>query len=193
MLLIQLMEASPIRQFFLQSGLSEEATEVLTRNWNLPKTLKRGEFLSRPDQIEHYLYYIHHGTMRIYLTKDETEYDVGFGYDNTLISSFPSFITQEPDGYSIQILKTAKLTAIKRQDFYASLEENLEITRFWTRSLEMGILGKTDREADLLTLSPQERAQKLLKRSPQVFQYIPRKYLASYLRMSPETLSRLKL
>ncbi|UTW62333.1 Crp/Fnr family transcriptional regulator [bacterium SCSIO 12741] len=187
------MEESPIRQFFLQSGLSEEAVALMTEHWNIPKTLKRGEFLSRPDQIEHFLYYIHHGTMRIYLTRDDSEYDVGFGYDNTLINSFPSFVTQEPDGYHIQILKTAKLTAIRRQDFYDAMGQSREIAEFWTRSMELAVLGKTDRETDLLILSPQERAQKLLKRSPQVFQFIPRKYLASYLRMSPETLSRLKL
>ncbi len=48
-----------------------------------------------------------------------------------------------------------------------------------------------EREIDLLTQSPQERIERIRKRSPQVFQEIPHKYIASYLRMSPETLSRL--
>ena len=48
-----------------------------------------------------------------------------------------------------------------------------------------------ERELDLLTSSPHERIQRVLKRSPQVFQEIPAKYIASYLRMTPETLSRI--
>lgn len=49
-----------------------------------------------------------------------------------------------------------------------------------------------EREIDLLTSSPFERYNRILERSPQVFQEIPLKYIASYLRMTPETLSRLR-
>ena len=49
-----------------------------------------------------------------------------------------------------------------------------------------------EREIDLLTLSPRNRYNRVLERSPQLFQHIPLKYIASYLRMTPETLSRLR-
>ena len=48
-----------------------------------------------------------------------------------------------------------------------------------------------EREVDLLTSSPAERLERVRKRSPQLFQEVPHKYIASYLRMSPETLSRM--
>ena len=57
---------------------------------------------------------------------------------------------------------------------------------------ERALLGRIEREIDLLTPSPKERYARLLKRSPHVFQLFPHKYIASYLRMTPETLSRLK-
>jgi hypothetical protein len=56
----------------------------------------------------------------------------------------------------------------------------------------MIIYDQFEREKDILTYSPLKRYQRVLKRSPQLFQEIPNKYIASYLRMSPETLSRLK-
>ncbi len=49
-----------------------------------------------------------------------------------------------------------------------------------------------EREQDLLINSPEERYRRVLKRSPQLFQEVPHKYIAAYLRMPPETLSRVK-
>ena len=62
----------------------------------------------------------------------------------------------------------------------------------WTAILENLVLQQMEREIDILTSSPKERYQRVLKRSPQLFQEIPNRYIANYLRMSAETLSRLK-
>ena len=55
------------------------------------------------------------------------------------------------------------------------------------------LIGACDleREVDLITYSPQKRFERVFERSPQLFQEIPQKYIASYLRMTPETLSRI--
>ena len=58
--------------------------------------------------------------------------------------------------------------------------------------LENLVVQQIEREKDLLTQSPRERYERVLKRSPQLFQEVANKYIATYLRMSPETLSRLK-
>ena len=48
-----------------------------------------------------------------------------------------------------------------------------------------------EREIDILQKDPAKRLKRVLERSPQVFQEVPHKYIAAYLRMTPETLSRL--
>lgn len=58
--------------------------------------------------------------------------------------------------------------------------------------LEDLVLQQLEREKDILTSSPKARFERVLKRSPKLFQEIPNKHIANYLRMSPETLSRLK-
>jgi CRP-like cAMP-binding protein len=58
--------------------------------------------------------------------------------------------------------------------------------------LEQLVLQQMEREQDLLITSPVERYQRVLERSPMLFQEVPHKYIAAYLRMSPETLSRIK-
>lgn len=62
----------------------------------------------------------------------------------------------------------------------------------WMKILENLLLQQIEREIDILTNSPKERYLRVLKRSPLLFQEIPHKHIANYLRMSPETLSRLK-
>ena len=72
------------------------------------------------------------------------------------------------------------------------MDQSLDNQNLWKQILEAFVIQQMDRETDLLTKSPEERFKRVLNRSPQLFQEIPHKYIASYLRMSPETLSRIK-
>jgi len=64
--------------------------------------------------------------------------------------------------------------------------------QIWLEVLNQLIYQQIEREQDLLITSPIERYKRVLQRSPLLFQEIPNKYIASYLRMTPETLSRIK-
>lgn len=77
-------------------------------------------------------------------------------------------------------------------NFNKYLENDPASLLLWKQILELLVYQQMEREIDLLTYSPQKRYERVLQRSPQLFQEIPSKYIASYLRMSPETLSRLK-
>ncbi len=177
---------------FLQEQLQlpAEETAALLRYWQKPRSLKRGDFLTRKGQVEQHLYYIREGTVIIFYDIEENEQVVGFGYTGTMILSIPSFIRNRPSDYYIQALGPAELLGIARTDFYRLLEQYPRLESTWRRMVEEALLGRIEREIDLLTVSPRERIQRLLNRSPHIFQLIPNKYIASYLRMTPETLSR---
>jgi hypothetical protein len=72
------------------------------------------------------------------------------------------------------------------------IQSDATLFQVWLKLLEQMIFQQLEREKDLLTFSPLERYKRVWKRSPQLFQEIPNKYIASYLRMTPETLSRIK-
>jgi hypothetical protein len=72
------------------------------------------------------------------------------------------------------------------------MRSNPENMKLWINILEDLVLQQIEREKDLLINSPRERYERVLKRSPKLFQEIPNRHIANYLRMSPETLSRLK-
>ncbi|MCA5006808.1 Crp/Fnr family transcriptional regulator [Sphingobacterium bovistauri] len=154
-------------------------------------TINRNEFLKVKGSIDTNLYYIKSGSLRVFVLDDYEEQTIRFGYKENLIVSLDSFLTGKPSDLYIQAIKktVAKVITKKQIDKYLENEYNRNI---WIQILENLVIQQMEREIDILTNSPKERYERVLKRSPQLFQEISNKHIANYLRMSAETLSRLK-
>jgi len=173
-------------------NLVPEEKEALLARWQHRVLLKRNDFLIRKGETEANLFYVLSGSMRIYYPHGDDEICVGFAHEGNLICAYPSFIRNQPSEYFIQALARTELTAIRRKDFYELFDVYPRIERAWRMLEEEALLGKIEREVEMLTFTPEERYRRLLERSAHIFQTIPRKYIASYLRMTPETLSRIR-
>ncbi|MEM1218709.1 MAG: Crp/Fnr family transcriptional regulator [Bacteroidota bacterium] len=171
--------------------LGEELMHSLDRAWNRPLQLPRGQHLILPEETSQDLYFIESGLLGIYHPMPEgEEVYVGFGYAPDFIGDVVALISGLPSGYGIKALRGCQLTSIAGRTWNALKEEYPALNRCWTKVVEQALVGRIDRELDLLTPSPADRIVRLHQRSPHVFQQVPHKYLASYLRMTPETLSR---
>ena len=154
-------------------------------------TIDRNEFLKVKGSIDNNLYYIKSGSLRIFVLDDYEEQTIRFGYKENLIVSLDSFLTGKPSDLYIQAIKKTVVKVITKEQIEKFLEtENNR--NLWTKILENLVLQQMEREIDILKNSPKERYERVLKRSPQLFQEIPNRHIANYLRMSAETLSRLK-
>ena len=80
----------------------------------------------------------------------------------------------------------------KVNSFLVQLGVSQENIKMWQLILESFVLQQMERERDILTSSPMERYNRVLKRSPLLFQEIPNKYIASYLGVTPESFSRIR-
>ena len=155
-------------------------------------TLQRNEYLSVSGTIDTNIYFVKSGSVRIFVSNDEDEDQIiRFGYTNNLVVSLDSYLTGKPSVFSIQTLKKTDLRVITKKQLQDYLNRDHHSV-LWNNILENLILQQMERELDLLTSSPEERYQRVLTRSPQLFQEIPHRYIANYLRMSAETLSRLQ-
>lgn len=154
-------------------------------------TIGRNEFLKVKGSIDTNLYHVESGSLRIFVLDGYEEQTIRFGYKDNLIVALDSFLTGNPSDYYIQAIKKTVLKVVTKEQV-ARFLETADNQRLWTGILENLVLQQLEREIDLLTNSPKERYERVLKRSPQLFQEIPNRHIANYLRMSAETLSRLK-
>lgn len=154
-------------------------------------TIDRNDFLKVKGSIDTNLYFIESGSVRIFVLDENEERVIRFGYKENLIVSLDSFLTGKPSDLFIQAIKKTVVKVVDKKQIESFLETESNRS-LWTTILENLVVQQMEREIDILTNSPKERYERVLKRSPQLFQEIPNRHIANYLRMSAETLSRLK-
>lgn len=152
----------------------------------------KNSYLAEEGTINNDLFFIISGAVRaIYVSQNE-EFTIRLGYKNSIIGSLDSFLNNQRSKFFVQALRKTEVYQIKREDYYSFINSSPNMLQIHSKLMEGLVVSMLDREIDLLTSSPLERFQRLSERSPQVFQEIPLKYIAAYLRMTPETLSRLR-
>lgn len=154
--------------------------------------LKRNEYLKDAGSVDTNMYFVKSGSLRIFIVDETEERTVRFGYTDNIIVSLDSFIREKSSDFIIQALKQTTLLAATKEDFMELVHASAENNRLYQQILEDLVLQQIEREKDLLINSPGQRYERVLKRSPQLFQEVSNRYIANYLRMTPETLSRLK-
>ncbi|CAL2093582.1 Crp/Fnr family transcriptional regulator [Tenacibaculum sp. 190524A05c] len=156
------------------------------------KTFKRDEYIKSSGTTDNNIYFINSGSVKVYFRYKDEEHILYFGYEGSIITALDSFISNNNSNLEIQALKKTEVFYLGKQKFEQFLSSNIEYMKLWNKVLGDLILYQFDREKELLVNSPEERYLIALKRNPELFQRIPHKHIASYLRMAPETLSRLK-
>lgn len=153
--------------------------------------LKKNDFLIRKGEIEKHIYYIVKGAVRAFSIIEENEKTIRFGYTNSIINSLSSYLTSKPSELGIQALRKTTILQCSKTSFETYVNATKERLSAYNTILNESIVGLIEREIDLMHTKPTNRIKRLQKRSPQLFQEVPHKYIAAYLKMSPETLSRL--
>jgi CRP-like cAMP-binding protein len=156
------------------------------------KTISKGEFLIKEGEVERNLYKIESGAVRVFYLSEFEEHTIRLGYEGSLITSLSSFIKGTPSEFYIDAIRKTTLKIISKDVLLKIVNESSESMKQYVALLETLITQQIEREIDLLVTSPTERLNRVLQRSPTLFQEIPLKYIASYLRMKPETLSRIR-
>jgi CRP/FNR family transcriptional regulator, anaerobic regulatory protein len=156
------------------------------------RTYSKGEFVICEGDIERSVYRIESGLARVFLLTEFEEQTIRFGYKGSILNSLASFLTGRPSEFYIDALRKTTIASISREKFISLVHSDVDTLKSYTLMLETLITQQIEREIDLLTASPGERLKRVLKRSPNLFQEVPLKYIASYLRMTPETLSRIR-
>lgn len=153
---------------------------------------KRGTYLFKAGSIAKSAFFIKNGSVSVQCDMEKSTQIIRFGYAGSLITALDSYLNGKSSIYTIQALKASEVAIIPKSDLEAFWNYSNANRQLWLQIVESLIVQQMERELDLLTVEPALRYQRVMQRSPQLFQEVPHKYIANYLRMSPETLSRLK-
>lgn len=175
-------------------AIFEELLDKITQAklWETLRVINRNDYIKVAGSTESHMYHILNGSVRIFMIDENEEHTIRFGYENSIVTCLDSFLTNKPTSFYIQALKKTEFRAVSKSDFNNLIDQSAMNQNLWKQILEAFVIQQMERETDLLTMQPEARYHRVLNRSPQLFQEIPHKYIASYLRMSPETLSRIK-
>jgi len=172
------------------SPIEDEIWEAMSDYWH-EFTLGRKQVITRIDEVEKYLYFVVDGVQRAFIERDGKEATLVFSYTGSFSGIVDSFLLRQPSKYCLETITKSRLLRIHHRDF-TKLMEQYRGLETWTRvALSHTLAGTLERNIELLSYSAEERFVTLLRRSPQVLNLIPHKYLASYIGVDPTTFSKL--
>lgn len=181
-----------IRKYF------ERTFELTDQDWQVfSSKLTRKDFakkhiLLQSGQIENNLSFIETGIVRFYIPKQENDLTFAFAFNNSFVSAYNSFLTQKPSTYYIETLAKTTLWQLTYDDLQEIYEKTKIGNAIGRQASEELFLKKSQRELSLLNETAEQRYVNLFTEQPQLINEIPLKYIASYIGITPQALSRIR-
>jgi CRP-like cAMP-binding protein len=173
------------------STMTHEELDILESVLVPMKFAKNEIILGEGDTCEH-IYWVVKGLARQYYFKNGKEVTEYMGTENTIMMSIESLFKEKPSTQVIQAVEPTIVYAMPKKDLEAVAMRSVNIQILYRKILEESLIISQQR-ADMLRFdSAQDRYQKFVKNAPQLVLRAPLVYIASYLQMTPETLSRVR-
>ena len=155
---------------------------------------KKGEFLLIAGELEEYIYYLHTGVVRLFyadhMVDTETTLDFFFGGD--FFCGYESFKNLTPSKINIQAIENVKTYRIHREKFYDLLNSDNNIKDLTIAMLDNILIGKINKDIMQQSLSYEKRYLYILENEPRIIQSVSLKYIASYIGIAQQSLSRIR-
>ncbi len=181
-----------IRSFLKQFPLYEEQEFEALLPHLTTKNLNKGEFLLRQGKTSRHIAFIEHGLMRLFYIREDREITNCFCKESTFITSFQSFLTGQKSDFAIQAVEPTKLILLSKDTLDTLYKRHVFWQQLGRVTAEKEYIERTCYQRFINDLSATERYEKVLKEESELLQRVPLRDLASYLQITPETLSRIR-
>lgn len=173
------------------SPLSQESRDEFFKAWKYWSAPK-DHFLLREHTISDYIYFIQKGIARIYYHKNDKDITEWIAMDEQFFLSITSFFQRAPSHLIIQVIEPSEVYGIHHNDFMALADKYHDVERLLRKMVTLSLILSQIRMDSIQFESAQQRYDRLLKTSPEIIQRVPVSYVASFLGVTPETLSRIR-
>ena len=138
------------------------------------------------------IYFLNNGIARIYYFKDGIDITENFAFAGNVIARVESLFSGKPSQKAIQIIEDAELVAIDADKLFKLYDTFPEIERLFRKIFEAAYVNTVNRIEGIQFHTAEERYNSLINEAPDVLQRVPLKYVASYLGITQQSLSRIR-
>lgn len=163
------------------------------RSYFYEKELAAGMYFSGIGKVSNEIGFIDCGVVRTYAVNEAGEEVTRYFFrENQFIVDLESFYSRKPSVYPIQAVISSRINYVKRQD-WEKLTEKIPQLFLLTKSLSEAMLLNKLKDNDFLNFgTATDKYKAFIKRYPDLALYVPQQYVASYLKITPQSLSRIR-
>ncbi len=157
------------------------------------KKLRKHQYLLQQDDVARNLAFVNDGALRMFASGEKNgDLTIQFAFSGWWITDNFSFLTGEPTVYNIQALENTSILLISKQAWEGLFDRIPALERYFRILLQNNYIATQRRLVSSLCQSAEEKYLSLIKAQPDIIQRVPQHMIASYLGITPETLSRIR-
>jgi CRP/FNR family transcriptional regulator, anaerobic regulatory protein len=183
---IQIIQS--IKSFVPLSKVEEEAFIKILEI----KHFAKKDFLLKEGQVCNKISFINSGCMRAFYDVEGIENTVQFFFADSWYTDYGSFLTGTPASENMQAIEPCEIVQVKKDDLYNLYDTYPVFDRVGRVMAENAFLSISQLNKMLTNEEPEQRYLNLFKQRPEIVEKIPQHYIASYLGIQPESLSRIR-
>ena len=158
-----------------------------------PKKLRKKQYLLQEGDVCRYIAFVEKGMLRSYTVDEKgSEHILQFAFEGWWISDQFSFFTGEPSIYNIDAFEDSELLLLTRQSEEELMARLPQFERYFRILLQNSLINLQRRMSASLSKSAEARYEDLIQSCPTIPQRVPQHMMASFLGITPETLSRIR-
>jgi CRP-like cAMP-binding protein len=185
--------------FYLLRSHIEKRVHLTDEEFNIcseyftPKKLRKHQFLLNEGVVCTHIGFVNSGCLREYTIDSKgTEHIVQFAIEDWWVSDLNSFLSGLPATYNIDAVQDSEILLLEKSARDELLDNCPKMERFFRLLIEANHVATQQRIADALGTSAEERYLKFIKTYPRIFEQVPQNQIASYLGITPQSLSRIR-
>ena len=170
-----------------------EEEKLLSRSFFIPKKLRKKQYLLQEGDVCKYVAFVEKGILRSYTVDDKgSEHILQFAFEGWWMADQYSFLTGESSIYNIDALEDCELLLLTKQAEEQILEKLPKFERFFRLLLQNNLIATLRRLESSLSDTAEAKYNQLIQSCPTLAERIPQHMIASYLGITPETISRIR-
>lgn len=182
-----------LKSYFKAKTPIDEDRLALLSPYFKEREVSKNELLLRQGEVCKSVYFVVCGCFRLYsINKDGIENTRHIAFEGKFGTAFTSLLTGQPSTEYIQSLEESMVLSISKGDFFFLVENEPSVNSIYRNILESAYITTQKRIYDFQGVDSLQRLKQLLEQQPNIFNRLSSKTIASYLGVTPYTLSRLK-